>query len=53
MHTKFQSVNLREKYHMGDLGIHWRIILKLIFKKYGVVVWTRFNWLRTRSGGGL
>jgi len=31
----------------------WGIILMWILKKYGVVMWTAFIWLRIGSSGGL
>jgi hypothetical protein len=34
---------------LEDLGIDVRIILEQIFKKYGVSMWTGFNWLRSGS----
>jgi len=30
----------------------WEIILKLIFRKWNVGVWTGSSWLRTGTGGG-
>jgi hypothetical protein len=44
--------NLRERYHWGDPGIDGRIILRRIFRKWDVVVWTGFRWLRIETGGG-
>jgi hypothetical protein len=41
--------NLKRGYHFGDVGIDWRIILKLSLKKYRVSVWNAFNWLRIMS----
>jgi hypothetical protein len=32
--------NPKEKDHLGDTGIDQRIILRWIFKKWGVGVWT-------------
>jgi len=40
------------KDHLGDSGLDWRIILKLIFRKWEVGVWTRSSWLRIGTGGG-
>jgi hypothetical protein len=44
--------NLREKYHWGDPGIDGRIILRWIFRKWDVGVWTGLSWLRIGTGGG-
>jgi len=36
----------------GDSGVDVRIILRLIFRKWDVGVWTGSSWLRIRTGGG-
>jgi hypothetical protein len=33
VHTRFQWGELRERDHLEDIGLNWRIILKYIFKK--------------------
>ena len=38
--------NMRERYHLGDAGVDGRIILKWLFKKWDVGVWTGSIWLR-------
>jgi hypothetical protein len=43
--------NLRERDHWGDPGVD-RIILRRIFRKWDVGVWTGLSWLRIKTGGG-
>jgi hypothetical protein len=43
--------NLRERDHLGGSGVDGRIILRWIFRKWGVRVWTGSNWFRTGTGG--
>jgi len=38
--------------HLGDPGVHWRIILRWIFKNWDVGVWIGWSWLRIGTGGG-
>jgi hypothetical protein len=35
---------LREEDHLGDRGVDGKIILRWIFRKWDVGVWTRFRW---------
>jgi len=35
-----------------DPGVDGRIILRWIFRKWGVGVWTGSNWLRIGTDGG-
>ena len=51
-YTTFWLGNLRVRDHLGDLGIDRRIILRWIFRKWGVGVWTGLSWLRIGTGGG-
>jgi hypothetical protein len=42
---------MREREHWGDPGIDVRIIIKCIFRRWDVVVWTGLLWLRIEAGG--
>jgi hypothetical protein len=44
--------NLRERDHWGDPGVDGRIILRWIFRKWDMVVWTGYGRLRIETGGG-
>ena len=38
--------------HLRDPGVDGRIILRWIFRKWDVGVWTGWSWLRIGTGGG-
>jgi len=40
------------KNHLEDPGVDGRIILRWIFRKWDVAVWTGSSWLRIETGGG-
>jgi hypothetical protein len=44
--------NLNERDHLRDPGIDGRIILRWIFRKWEVGVWTGLSWLKIGTGGG-
>jgi len=44
--------NLMETGHLEDTGVDGRIILRGMFRKWDVVVWTGLIWLRVWTGGG-
>jgi hypothetical protein len=44
--------NLREREHWGDPGVDGRIILRWIFRKWDVGVWTGSSWLKIGTNGG-
>jgi len=51
-YTGFWCGNLRERDHLGDPGVDGRIILRRIFRKWYVGIWTGSSWLRIGAGGG-
>jgi hypothetical protein len=48
--TRFE--NLMERDHWRDPGVDGSIILRWIFRKWDVTVWTGLSWLRIRTGSG-
>jgi len=44
--------NLRERDHWEVPGTDGRIILRWIFSKWDVGLWTGSSWLRIGTGGG-
>jgi hypothetical protein len=43
---------LRERDHLGDPDVNERIVLRWIFRKWDVGVWTGLIWLRIGTVGG-
>ena len=50
--TGFWWGDLRERDHWGDPGVIGRIILRWVFRKWDVGIWTGSSWLRIGTGGG-
>ena len=51
-YTGFWWGNLRERDNFREPGLDGMIILRWIFRKWNVGVWTGSNWLRIGTGGG-
>jgi hypothetical protein len=52
VYTGFGWGNLRDRDHLKDPGVDGRIILRWIFRKCDVGVWTGLSWVRIGTGGG-
>ena len=50
-YTEFWWENLRERYHLGDPGVDGSKILRWIFRKWDVGVWTVSSWLGIGTDG--
>jgi hypothetical protein len=51
VYTGFWWGNLRKRDHLGDPGLDGRIILRWIFRKWDVGVWTGSSMLRIGTFG--
>jgi hypothetical protein len=49
---EFAWGNLKERDQWGDPDVDARIILRWIFRKWDVGVWTGLGWLRIEKVGG-
>jgi len=49
--TGFRCGNLRERDHLRDPDVE-SIILRWVFRKWGVGVWNGSSWLKIGTGGG-
>jgi hypothetical protein len=47
----FLGGGLGKRDHWGDPAIDGRIILRWIFRKWDVGIWTGLGWLRIETGG--
>jgi hypothetical protein len=48
----FGEENLKERDDLGDPGLDGGIILRWIFRKWDVGVWTGSSWLKIGTAGG-
>jgi hypothetical protein len=51
-YTGFWYENLRERDHLVDPGVDGMIILRRIFRKWDVGIWTGLSWFRVKTCGG-
>jgi hypothetical protein len=51
-YTGFWWGNLKERDHLVDPGLDRRIMLRWIFRKWDVGVWTGLSWLRMGQVAG-
>jgi hypothetical protein len=50
VYAKFWWGDLRERDHLEDLGVDWKMILKCIFIKWDREAWTGLIWVRIKTG---
>jgi hypothetical protein len=50
-YTVFWWINLRERHHLEDPAVRGRIILRWIFRKWNVGIWTGLSRLRVGTAG--
>jgi len=50
IYAEFWLGNLRERNHLENPGVDWRIF-RWIFRKWNMGEWTGLIWLRTVTGG--
>jgi hypothetical protein len=51
-YTRFRRGNVKERDHLGDLGVVGNMMLRWIFRKWVVRTRTGLSWLRIEAGGG-
>jgi len=51
-YTGFWWGNLTKRVHSGDPGVDGRIIIRWIFRKWDLGLWTGSSWIRIGTGGG-
>ena len=51
-YTYFRCGNLRVRDHLGEPSVDGGIILRWIFRKWDVEIWTESSWLRIEIDGG-
>jgi hypothetical protein len=52
VYTGFAWGNVRERDHLEDPGVDGMIILRWIFRKWDLGIWTGSSWLRIGTGDG-